>query len=156
MEILRDDGRANQRETVVELRSDRPFNPKLIVPALIPPGEYELSYCGNRLMKQFDRGVLVVWFEVDEFPEIFLGRYYNVTLLGKGSFLPKPCSDLVDEFRALFPRPLRRLDQVPLDWFERYGPRYLGNVATVSKNARGKLRPDETQYSKIESLIRRL
>ncbi len=129
-------------------------------PALLPPGEYDVTFVGFCTFVLFGRASkLNVQFKVMTMGDHFekrLSRYYNVTrLIGRpganGRFKVGFHSDFLREYGKLFPVP-SRLDRISMSSFER---RILvARVRTVERGSQQDAIPDALQYSVISELIR--
>lgn len=133
--------------------------PHFYPPVLLEPGEYALAYAAHRLDRQFDRGVLAVYFAmVDDLPDIaVVARYYPVEIITtttkKKTFAAKRASALVGDFRQLFPgRRLTRLDRIPMSWLaEQF---IVGRIGTVMKDRAQKDYDENRRYSVVKELVR--
>ena len=135
---------------VIALRTPR-IAPELQAPVLIPPDTYELNYVAHRLQRRFRRGVLEVYFQVEDL-RVTLPRYYSVTITGKTTFRAAGGSDLVRHFNRLFPDRIRRLDRIPV---ARLGDQtIIGTVDTVTRDHENKNLDEEAQYSVVRSLLK--
>jgi len=122
---------------------------------LVPAGRYELSFKYSLLIKRFDRGVLELWFTINDFGPHFglqLPRYYNVTITsGKRSFRARPQCAFAREYCALFgQRP--KYSCAPLKAFENVIVE--GVIEEVSKDYRQKTISKAARYSTIRELRR--
>ena len=120
---------------------------------LVPPGRYSLAFNRRSLVQRFDRGVLELWFTINDFGPFFgrqLPRYYNVTISpGRRSFYAPGGSTFVREYCALFGQrpkfncaPLKRYENVLIE----------GLVEDVKRDYRQKLICKEARYSTIREL----
>ena len=128
-------------------------------PSLVPPGTYDVSFCGFSTFVLFGRASkLNVQFKIMTMGEHFekrVSRYYNVTrLIGRpgpnGRFKVGFTSDFLRDYARLFPVP-NRLDRIPMSSFERHI--FAAKVRTVDKGAQQEAIPDALRYSVIAELI---
>lgn len=128
-------------------------------PALVPPGTYDVSFCGFSTFILFGRASkLNLQFKILTMGEHFekrLNRYYNVArLIGRpgpnGRFKVGFSSDFLREYAKLFPVP-HRLDRIPMSSFERHI--FTAKVRTVEKGSQQEAIPDSLRYSVISELI---
>lgn len=130
------------------------------LPALIPPGEYQLALQHWQTYKFFGKAPkLALWFKVVTPGEHFgieLARHYNVkALVGNagrnGRFKAAPGSDLVRDYARLLALPTR---------FDRFDLQSLtrrivaGRVDTVTTTARQQTLAPAVRYSVIRELLR--
>jgi hypothetical protein len=128
-------------------------------PALVPPGTYEVSFCGFSTFVLFGRASkLNVQFKILTMGEHFekrISRYYNVArIIGRpgpnGRFKCGFSSDFLREYAKLFPVP-NRLDRIPMTSFEKNI--FTAKVRTVEKGSKQEAIPDGLRYSVISELI---
>lgn len=128
-------------------------------PALVPPGTYDVSYCGFSTFILFGRAAkLNLQFKIVTMGEHFekrLQRYYNVSrLIGRpgqnGRFKVGFSSDFLRDYARLFPVPTR-LDRIPMSSFEKHI--FIAKVRTVEKGSTQEAIPDALRYSVISELI---
>lgn len=140
-------------DNVVELRRE----PAAFYPALVPDGEYTLTYHRHKLLSRFNRGVLELWFAIYDanFGEHHgkqLVRYYNVRLSAKGRGFTTPAgSDFVRDYTTVFgTRP--DFTRAPLESFKSCF--VVGRVETVKTDHRQKKLPKGMHYSTVRELLR--
>lgn len=128
-------------------------------PALVPPGNYEVAFCGYTTCVLFGKAQkLNLQFRITTMGEHFearLSRYYNVArLIGRprvnGRFKVGFHSDFLREFVRLFGVPTR-LDRIPMSHFERR--LFLARVRTVEKGGDQAIIPIGLRYSVISDLL---
>lgn len=128
-------------------------------PALVPPGTYDVSFCGFSTFILFGRASkLNVQFKILTTGEHFekrISRYYNVArLIGRpgpnGRFKCGFSSDFLREYAKLFPVP-NRLDRIPMSSYEKHI--FIAKVRTVEKGSQQEAIPDSLRYSVISELI---
>lgn len=130
------------------------------LPALIPPGEYQLALSHWTTYRLFGRAPkLALWFKVVDMGPHFgalLARHYNVRALkGKpgrhGGFKAAPGCDLVRDYARLLSLPAR---------FDRFNLQALksrialGRVDTVKTTARQQELAPAVRYSVVRELLR--
>ncbi len=127
-------------------------------PALIPPGKYHLRMTHWQTAIMWGRSrKLILHFTVCDMGHcgVKLERYYNIErIIGNpainGRFKASWRSDLMHEYCTLLPPPLRP-DRICL---ERLKPLLIvGNVKTVTANAKQKRIPDALHYSVVSELL---
>lgn len=130
------------------------------LPALIPPGEYQLALQHWQTYRFYGKAPkLALWFKVMTQGEHFgveLARHYNVKALvgtpGRyGRFKSSAGSDLVRDYARLRALPTR-FDRFDLQWLKN---RILcGRVDTVKTTARQQELAPAVRYSVIRELLR--
>ena len=126
-------------------------------PPLIRPGEYDVVYEKHELRVLHLRAPkLIVWLRIvtqGKYHDVLVGRYYHMTQINrsKGTFRAGFHSDFINEYSTLFEVP-HRLDRVPMTRFHNVIIR--ARINTVTRNRRGRTRPDGLHYSVIQELIR--
>lgn len=131
---------------------DAPIPPHLQLPVLLPEGETELAYISHRLITQFNRGILLVWFAAVDYRNIAIPRYYPVQRKGKSAFIAPRGGVLVADFQRVFTRRIQRLDRFPIAWLQ--GECLLGEIGTVTKDANQDTREEGTEYTVVRKLIK--
>ena len=128
-------------------------------PSLVPPGVYDVSFCGFSTFILFGRAAkLNLQFRIVTYGEHFekrISRYYNVArLIGRpgpnGRFKCGFSSDFLRDYCRLFPAPTR-LDRIPMSSFEKHI--FSARVRTVEKGSQQEAIPDALRYSVISELI---
>ena len=126
---------------------------------LVPPGEYVLMHESHGVRSIFKDWKLYMAFRIVDGQEHSgkkLFRYYNISYSsrpnGKQIIKAGWYSDLMREFVGLFDEKPRREDEIPLTRFN--GHRFIGNVETVVKNAKGRPIPELVRYSRVAQLLR--
>jgi len=128
-------------------------------PALVPPGVYDVGFCGFSTFILFGRASkLNLQFKILTMGEHFeqrVSRYYNIArLIGRpgvnGRFKVGFSSDFLRDYARLFPVP-SRLDRIPMSNFERHI--FTARVRTVEKGSQQESIPDGLRYSVISELI---
>lgn len=129
-------------------------------PALLTPGDYDVSFVGFSTCVLFSRAYkLRVQFKVLTLGEHFeqrISRFYNVArLIGRpgtgGRFKVGFHSDFLREFAKLFGAPAR-LDRIPMTNFER--KIIVARVRTVEMGSAQRPIPECLRYSVISELVR--
>ena len=129
-----------------------PVEPQLHAPVWLPPGETELAVISYQVGKQYNRGVVTVWFKAVEFGGVVVPAYYNVRMKGKRAFAAPRGSRLVADFRRLFCEPLGRLDRFPMHWLK--GRSFIGEIGTVTTDSEQNAREDGAEYSVVRKLVK--
>ena len=127
----------------------------------IPDGEYLLKFTGWYTGLYFNgQPKLVLNFTIAEYGPYFeypLQRFYNVRrLIGKhgknGRFLVSRSSHFVRDFARVSPRPISRLDRIPVSALEEH--LIIGKIALVNKGHDQRIIPETAQYSVVTELLR--
>ena len=130
------------------------------LPALIPPGEYQLALTHWQTYRFYGKAPkLALWFNVVTHGQHFdtkLARHYNVKALtgnpGRyGRFKAAAGSDLVRDYARLLALPAR-FDRFDLQSLTRRI--VLGRVDTVTTTARQQKLAAAVQYSVVRELLR--
>ena len=128
-------------------------------PSLVPPGEYDVTFCGYSTFILFGRASkLNLQFKIVTLGPHFeqpISRYYNVArLIGRpginGPFKVGFSSDFIRDYARLFPPPAR-LDRIPMSHFEKHV--FIAKVRTVEKGSQQEAIPDVLRYSAISELL---
>lgn len=129
------------------------------LPALIPPGDYQLALTHWTTYKLFGRAPkLALWFKVIEGPHFgaVVARHYNVTALKgnarrNGQFKAAAGCDLVRDYARLLALP-SRFDRFDLQCLK--SRIAVGRVDTVKSTARQKELAPAVRYSVVRELLR--